>query len=294
MEIQSANTAPSTAMTTPTAHHLHLWAGTSFSFHDVLDAINPLQHLPIIATIYRHLTGDTIGTAARVVGDTLYGGPVGLVSSLANAFEVYRTGSDIGDHLLAMVDGSSSKASAAPTLMASAKPAQASVATGSGAIAAAPAGAGAIQAASYSAPAGGIPQAATTTTSMIAPDPLPGVPSYLQATPTPVTAPAAQTTAAQAPMPTPLFGGAPRGFAIDTSAQGIAAMRAKTQNSSGVPFQMPAGVMLTNQPQPLQSPVAVPQTSLDFAQKMKQGLAKYQALLAEQAAHPGLAAQPSS
>ncbi len=88
MDIRSAATTqgtppPSSAPATPA--RWHLWAGKSFSFHDVLDAINPLQHLPIIGTIYRHLTGDTIGNAARVVGDTLYGGPIGLATTLVNA-----------------------------------------------------------------------------------------------------------------------------------------------------------------------------------------------------------------
>ena len=30
-----------------------------FSFLDVLDIINPLQHLPVISTLYRQVTGDT-------------------------------------------------------------------------------------------------------------------------------------------------------------------------------------------------------------------------------------------
>jgi hypothetical protein len=51
------------------------------TFADVLDAINPLQHLPIISHIYRAITGDKIGLAAKLVGDTLYGGPIGLLAS---------------------------------------------------------------------------------------------------------------------------------------------------------------------------------------------------------------------
>ncbi|MDP6473864.1 MAG: hypothetical protein QF894_03030 [Alphaproteobacteria bacterium] len=31
-----------------------------FGFDDFLDLINPLQHIPIISTIYREITGDTI------------------------------------------------------------------------------------------------------------------------------------------------------------------------------------------------------------------------------------------
>ena len=51
------------------------------TFADFLDVINPLQHLPIISHIYRAITGEKIGLAAKLAGDALYGGPVGLLSS---------------------------------------------------------------------------------------------------------------------------------------------------------------------------------------------------------------------
>ena len=46
------------------------------SFWDLLDVINPLQHIPIVNEIYQELTGDKIGVAARLAGGTLFGGPV--------------------------------------------------------------------------------------------------------------------------------------------------------------------------------------------------------------------------
>jgi len=85
-----------------------IWEGKSFSFWDVLDAINPLQHIPIISTIYRKITGDEMGYAARITGDALYSGLFGslisgLVSGVANVFVDARTGKDIGEHVLASV-----------------------------------------------------------------------------------------------------------------------------------------------------------------------------------------------
>ncbi len=71
------------------------------SFWDVLDIINPLQHIPIVSTIYRHLTGDTIQPAARVIGDILYGGPLGGMASIANAVIEQAQGKDIGDQIMA-------------------------------------------------------------------------------------------------------------------------------------------------------------------------------------------------
>ena len=57
-------------------------------FHHLLDVVNPLQHLPVIGTIYRAITGEHIGAVEKIAGDTLYGGLWGAVSSVADvAFE---------------------------------------------------------------------------------------------------------------------------------------------------------------------------------------------------------------
>jgi hypothetical protein len=67
-----------------------------FSFKDVLDIINPLQHIPIVNNIYRSITGDQIGNGARIIGDALYGGFVGAAFGMANAVAVNETGEDMG------------------------------------------------------------------------------------------------------------------------------------------------------------------------------------------------------
>jgi hypothetical protein len=61
----------------------------NLSFNDLLDVINPLQHLPIISTLYRAITGEKIGLAARLAGDALYGGGIGglLTSGVTAVFE---------------------------------------------------------------------------------------------------------------------------------------------------------------------------------------------------------------
>lgn len=80
-------------------------AGSHFSFNDILDIVNPLQHIPVVGTLYRAITGDGIGKFEKVAGDTLYGGLWGAVSSVADlAFEAV-TGKDIGDTVLALFDG---------------------------------------------------------------------------------------------------------------------------------------------------------------------------------------------
>ena len=69
----------------------------------VIDVINPLQHIPVISTIYRHITGDEISPMARIAGDTLYGGPIGAAMGVVNVALEEHTGKDMGDTVLAMV-----------------------------------------------------------------------------------------------------------------------------------------------------------------------------------------------
>lgn len=76
-----------------------------FSFHDLLSIVNPLQHLPVVSTIYRAVTGDTINPLERIAGDTLYGGLWGFVSSVANVAFQEITGKDFGDTALALLEG---------------------------------------------------------------------------------------------------------------------------------------------------------------------------------------------
>lgn len=80
-----------------------LFGKDGFSFGDFLDIINPLQHIPIVSTIYRAITGDTIKPGARIAGDTLFGGPIGLVGGVIDAMVQESTGKDIGEQALAMV-----------------------------------------------------------------------------------------------------------------------------------------------------------------------------------------------
>jgi hypothetical protein len=72
-------------------------------FKELLDIINPLQHLPIISTIYRRITGDEIDPVAKVAGGALYGGLIGLGLSVADVAVEKMTGEDTGDHVMDML-----------------------------------------------------------------------------------------------------------------------------------------------------------------------------------------------
>lgn len=87
-------------------------ASSSFGFDDLLDIVNPLQHIPVISTIYRHLTGDKIGTPEKIAGDTLYGGLTGLLCSVGDSIFEELTGKSVGDTVYAMVIGDDDKTTA--------------------------------------------------------------------------------------------------------------------------------------------------------------------------------------
>ena len=76
-----------------------------FSFWDVLDVINPLQHIPIVNNLYREATGDTIKPTAQILGGVLFGGPIGLLAATLNASAEQEHGRSIGGQLLAALRG---------------------------------------------------------------------------------------------------------------------------------------------------------------------------------------------
>lgn len=79
--IQVASPGPPAVGQTTVAH------GPGVSFHDILSALNPLQYLPVVGTIYRAATGDVIPEALRRFGSLvvsgLMGGPIGLAVNIA-------------------------------------------------------------------------------------------------------------------------------------------------------------------------------------------------------------------
>jgi hypothetical protein len=98
---------------------LHLWGGDEFSFYDLLDLVNPLQHIPIVSNWYRSATGDEIGAVARIVGGALLGGPIGAVTAVVNSAMESNTGKDLGEHALALLNGEESFGDGEAPLLAS-------------------------------------------------------------------------------------------------------------------------------------------------------------------------------
>ncbi len=65
-----------------------LFGNDGLTFSDILDVVNPLQHIPVVSTLYRRLTGDHIDPAMQLAGGALYGGPIGVgLSALGLLFD---------------------------------------------------------------------------------------------------------------------------------------------------------------------------------------------------------------
>jgi len=77
------------------------WGEDGFTFADLIDIINPLQHIPVVSTFYRRMTGDEIAPAAQFIGSGLLGGVPGLMIAGANVAVEEATGQDIGETVLA-------------------------------------------------------------------------------------------------------------------------------------------------------------------------------------------------
>lgn len=77
----------------------------SLGFWDLVDVVNPLQHIPVVSSIYRHFSDDEISVPARLAGGFLFGGFIGLAASAANVVVELATGDDVAGHAMALLGG---------------------------------------------------------------------------------------------------------------------------------------------------------------------------------------------
>jgi len=71
----------------------------------VIDAVNPLQHIPGVSSAYQETTGDTMNPVASMAGGFLFGGPIGLIAGAASSFLEMATGKSVSQHAMAMFSG---------------------------------------------------------------------------------------------------------------------------------------------------------------------------------------------
>lgn len=105
---RNANAANAAALSNPPAVENPVHARHHFSFHTFLSELNPLQYIPIIGTLYRAVTGDTIPVPVRDAGSMLFSGliagPIGVATDIGELAAEKISGFDpekIGDRVLA-------------------------------------------------------------------------------------------------------------------------------------------------------------------------------------------------
>lgn len=88
----------------PASNKLFFGPDGKFGWDDVLDLINPLQHIPLVNIAYRHFTGDQENGSAELLGAIPFG-PLGALSAIADLAIKSTTGKDIGENAIAMITG---------------------------------------------------------------------------------------------------------------------------------------------------------------------------------------------
>jgi len=101
---ESAPSAPDDAADVASEGGFSLFGSDGPTFSDFIDVINPMQHIPVIGTLYREVTGDTIDHAPKVAGKTLYFGPIGTLTSVVDVFVEETAGKDVGRHVMSALD----------------------------------------------------------------------------------------------------------------------------------------------------------------------------------------------
>lgn len=102
----SADTATPTRIDiTPEASEQAFFGTDGPSFGDLVDVINPLNHIPFLSDLVGEKEEEKPAVASRLAGGLLFGGPIGFVASLMN--EVFReaTGASFAGAVVAALSG---------------------------------------------------------------------------------------------------------------------------------------------------------------------------------------------
>lgn len=79
------------------------WGGDGFGVDDAIDLVNPLQHIPVVGTIYRAVTGDQAAPETQILGGALFGGVIGLAAASVSAFASQARGENVEQAVLSLV-----------------------------------------------------------------------------------------------------------------------------------------------------------------------------------------------
>jgi len=101
--VTTASPAQAVNSTKTEGKGFHPFGEDGFSFLDLIDVVNPLHHIPVVGPLYRDITGDVIDLLPQITGSTLFFGPIGAGLAAVDVVLKETTGSDTGDHILAML-----------------------------------------------------------------------------------------------------------------------------------------------------------------------------------------------
>lgn len=96
--------SPPTAQRKPAEPEETLTDKMSVGFDDLLDVVNPLQQLPVVSSVYREATGESISIPARLAGGFLFGGLPGLIGSAAMVAFEEVTGDSVLGHIGSLLE----------------------------------------------------------------------------------------------------------------------------------------------------------------------------------------------
>jgi hypothetical protein len=89
---------------TPGARELFLGPDGKFGWDDFVDIINPLQHIPVVAQIYRAVTGDQAYGLSAFIGAAPFGA-LSIASAVVDTVIRAQTGRDAGTDMAARIFG---------------------------------------------------------------------------------------------------------------------------------------------------------------------------------------------
>lgn len=75
------------------------------TFGDLVDAVNPLNHIPIVSDLVGGASEEKPSVASKLLGGALLGGPIGFVASLANCIFEQATGHGVAGAVMAALSG---------------------------------------------------------------------------------------------------------------------------------------------------------------------------------------------
>ncbi|CAO3411468.1 hypothetical protein [Azospirillum largimobile] len=104
---------PPTAQRKPAAEPQQTLADKmDVGFDDLIDVVNPLQQLPVVSSVYREATGESISIPARLAGGFLFGGLPGLIGSAAMVAFEEVTGDTVLGHIGSLLEDDAGPATA--------------------------------------------------------------------------------------------------------------------------------------------------------------------------------------